>query len=63
MGKVREGWEKKGKRTHFWLLQQGVGLVVLFITPVDGQRGIVRRELGRTPGKGVRRGWELSHGF
>lgn len=52
---------KKGKRTHFWLLQKGFGAVFFFpLTPVNGQRWSVRRGLGRAPGKGVRRGWKLS---
>lgn len=39
------------------------------LTPVDGQRWCMRRDLGRAAGKGVRsegsgnRGWKLSHGF
>lgn len=66
------GTIEKAKRTNFWLVQKGVGLFLFFpfsLTPVDGQRWCIRRELGRAPGKGGRRegsgkrDWELSQGF
>ena len=73
MGKMRERWKKSQAATFLAAAERcGVGLVFFFpffLTPVDGQRWYMRRELGRGPGKEGRsegsgnRGWKLSHGF
>lgn len=73
MGKMRERWKKSQAATFLAAPERCGDLVFFFfpfsLTPVDGQRWCMRRDLGRAAGKGVRskgsgnRGWKLSHGF